>query len=156
MSDSRVRVDELMRELGTEISSERRARILARGGAPEYRDPELYARVEEVFRRVLEARDQDALLLPHLVDDEDDYTLQLRLKYASHRKVIGPVLIFLKRTILLPINRWLYEYSLENFRRQQRVNRLLFACIEELAIENARLRQDAALKAAQRSAGQPA
>lgn len=145
-----------MRELGTEISSERRARILARGGAPEYRDPELYARVEEVFRRVLEARDQDALLLPHLVDDEDDYTLQLRLKYASHRKVIGPVLIFLKRTILLPINRWLYEYSLENFRRQQRVNRLLFACIEELAIENARLRQDAAPKAAQRSAGQPA
>ena len=35
---------------------------------------------------------------------------------------------------------WLYEYSLENFRRQQRVNRLLFAAIEELAIENARLR----------------
>ena len=37
--------------------------------------------------------------------------------------------------------RWLYEYSLENFRRQQRVNRLLFACIEELAIENAHLRK---------------
>ncbi len=36
--------------------------------------------------------------------------------------------------------RWLYEYSLENFRRQRRINTVLFACIEELAIENARLR----------------
>ncbi|HEX4348170.1 MAG TPA: hypothetical protein VHZ73_11400 [Vicinamibacterales bacterium] len=156
MAEPRVRVDELMRELGGEISSERRARIIARGGAAEYRDPELYARVEEVFRRVLDARDHDALLLPHLVDDEDDYTLQLRLKYASHRKVVGSFLIFVKRAILLPINRWLYEYSLENFRRQQRVNRLLFACIEELAIENARLRQDLARDAADRNAGQPA
>ena len=31
------------------------------------------------------------------------------------------------------------DYSLENFRRQQQVNRILFACLEELAIENARL-----------------
>ena len=144
-----------MRELGSEISNERRARIVARGGASEYGDPELDARVEEVFRRVLDARDHNALLLPQLLDDEDGYTLQLRLRYASHRRLIGPLLLFIKRTILLPINRWLYEYSLENFRRQQRVNRLLFACIEELAIENARLRQDAA-GSAERSRNQPA
>jgi hypothetical protein len=37
--------------------------------------------------------------------------------------------------------RWLYEYSLENFRRQRHVNQVLFACVEELAIENAKLRQ---------------
>jgi hypothetical protein len=148
-------VERLMRELGSEISNERRARIVARGGASEYGDPELYARVEEVFRRVLDARDHNALLLPQLLDDEDDYTLQLRLRYASHRRLIGPLLLFIKRTILLPINRWLYEYSLENFRRQQRVNRLLFACIEELAIENARLRQDAA-GSAERRRNQPA
>ena len=37
---------------------------------------------------------------------------------------------------------WLYEYSLENFRRQRRVNRLLFASIEELALENAKLKQE--------------
>ena len=51
------------------------------------------------------------------------------------------MLIFVKRRMLLPMMRWLYEYSLENFRRQQRINTVLFACIEELAIENARLRQ---------------
>jgi hypothetical protein len=56
--------------------------------------------------------------------------------------VLGPVIILFKRRVLLPLMRWLFEYSLENFERQQRVNRILFACIEELAIENARLRQD--------------
>ena len=40
------------------------------------------------------------------------------------------------------MTRWLYEYSADNFRRQEHVNRMLVACIEELAIENARLRRD--------------
>ena len=38
--------------------------------------------------------------------------------------------------------RWLYEYSLENFRRQEQINSTLYACVEELAIENVRLRRD--------------
>ena len=40
------------------------------------------------------------------------------------------------------MTRWLFEYSQENFRRQQRINAVLFACIEDLAIENARLRRE--------------
>jgi hypothetical protein len=47
----------------------------------------------------------------------------------------------MKRRVLLPLTRWLFEYSQENFRRQDHVNRILFACIEELALENARLRR---------------
>lgn len=136
-----VKVDQVMSDLEDQIRGERRARMVARGGASDYRDPEVFAGVEGIFRRVLDARDLDALLLPELLDDVEDYTLQLRLRYASHRPVIGPLLIFIKRRLLLPVNRWLYEYSLENFRKQQRVNRLLIACIEELAIENARLRK---------------
>jgi hypothetical protein len=54
--------------------------------------------------------------------------------------VVGRLLIGIKRRVLLPLMRWLYEYSLENFRRQRRINTVLFACIEELAMENARLR----------------
>ena len=49
--------------------------------------------------------------------------------------------MLMKRAVLLPLARWLYEYTSTNFRRLQRVNRLMFACIEELAIENARLRR---------------
>jgi hypothetical protein len=136
-----VKVERVMRDLEDQIRTERRTRMLARGGASDFRDPEVFEDVETVFRRVLDTRDMDALLLPELLDDVENYTLQLHLRYASHRSVIGPLLIFIKRRILLPLNRWLYEYSLENFRKQQRVNRFLFACIEELAIENARLKK---------------
>jgi hypothetical protein len=136
-----VKVERLMRDLEDQIRRERRTRMLARGGASDYRDPDVFASVESVFRRVLDVRDLDALLIPELLDDEEEYTLQLRLRYASHRPIVGSLLIFIKRRILLPLNRWLYEYSLENFRKQQRVNRLLFACVEELAIENARLQK---------------
>jgi len=136
-----VKVELVMRDLEDQIRAERRARLLARGRASDFHDPEVFEGVEALFRRVLDTRDMDALLLPEMLDDVEEYTLQLHLRYASHRPVIGPLLIFVKRRILLPLHRWLYEYSLENFRKQQRVNRVLFACIEELAIENARLKK---------------
>jgi hypothetical protein len=135
-----VPVDRLMRDLEDDVRRARRKRLLARGGAADYRDEAVYERVDTLIRRALEARDHDALLLPDLLSGEDEWQLSLHLRFNSHRPVIGPLLIFLKKSILLPINRWLWEYSLENFRKQRRVNAILFACIEELAIENAKLR----------------
>jgi hypothetical protein len=76
------------------------------------------------------------------LDDEGEWRPEMALRFSSHRPVIGPALVFVKRRLLLPLTRWLFEYTRENFRRQQRVNRLLAACIEELALENARLRQE--------------
>jgi hypothetical protein len=143
MTDStapRVSVDRLMREIEDGLCAERRERALARGGPGEYRDREIFASVESVLRRAVEARDHDAALLPTLLTDEDEWRLHTHLRFSSHRPILGPLLVFIKRRLLLPVTRWLYEYSLENFRRQQRVNRLLFACLEEVAIENARLR----------------
>lgn len=128
-----------MQSLEETTRAERRKRLLARGGASDFRDAELFAAVERVLRRAVEERDPDALLLPELLGDDEDWVLQGHLRFSSHRTVIGPVIVFLKRRLLLPLTRWLYEYSLENFRRQQRINRLLFACLEELAIENVRL-----------------
>lgn len=129
-----------MRELEDDVRRARRKRLLARGGAADYRDEAIYERVDTLIRRALEARDHDALLLPDLLSGEDEWQLSLHLRFNSHRSVLGPLLIFLKKNILLPINRWLWEYSLENFRKQRRVNAVLFACVEELAIENAKLR----------------
>jgi len=135
-----IEVDRLMREIEDDVRRARRKRLLARGGAGEYRDPDLYEHVDIVLRRALEARDHGALLLPDFLNSDPDWQLTTHLRFSSHRPVIGPVLIFIKRRILLPLTRWLYEYSLENFRRQQKLNTILLACIEELAIENARLR----------------
>ena len=83
-----------------------------------------------------------ALLLAEILEDEQDWAIETRLTLASHRRVAGPAILFAKRRILLPLTRWLFEYTQENFRRQQRLNRLLMACVEELAIENAQLRRD--------------
>jgi hypothetical protein len=136
---SAVSVERLMHEIADDLRGERRERALARGGPAEYRDPEIFAAVEGVLRRAVEKRDLDASLIPALLEDEEDSRLQTHLRFSSHRPLAGPVIVFVKRRILLPVTRWLYEYSLENFRRQQQINRVLFACLEELAIENARL-----------------
>lgn len=136
-----VEVERVMRRVEDDVRHMRRKRLLARGGAAEYRDPSIYAGVDEILRRAIDARDHDALLLPDFLDSDADWNLSLHLKYASHRPAVGGLLITIKRRVLLPLMRWLYEYSLENFRKQRRINQVLFACIEELAIENAWLRQ---------------
>jgi hypothetical protein len=135
-----------MREIEEDLRRERRARLLEKGAPDEYRDADVYAAVERVLRRAIETRDHDAVLLPELLGDEQDWTLETRLKFSSHRPLVGPLIVFFKRRVLLPLTRWLYQYSLENFQRQQRINRMLFACVEELAIENATLRKIAELQ----------
>ena len=140
--ESSVSVDTLMGGIEDDLRRQLRQQLLNRGGALEYRDDELFATVERVLRRAVEVRRQGALVLPALLSDDEEWELQTHLRFSSHRPIIGKLVVFMKRRVLLPITRWLYEYSLHNFRRQQRINRVLFACLEELAIENARLRQD--------------
>ena len=136
-----IRVANLMREIGDDVRRDRRKRLLAHGGPPEYDDPEIYAAVEGILKRAVEGLDRPASLFPEIMGDEDLWRLEVQLRFSSHRPVAGPLLLFIKRRILLPAFRWLYEYSLENFRRQQHVNRVLLACVEELALDNARLRK---------------
>jgi hypothetical protein len=135
-----VNVDAVMRNIEDDVRRARRKRLLARGAASEYGDDRIYVSVDSILRRAIEARDHDALLLPELIGDEDSSRLTTHLRFSSHRSRLGPAIVFAKRRILLPAMRWLYEYSLNNFRRQNRLNQVVFACIEELAIENAMLR----------------
>jgi hypothetical protein len=133
-----------MSEIEDQVRQRRRTRLLAQGGPDEYRDAELFAAVEDVLRRAVDGRDLQALLLPELLDADEDWELQLPLRFETHRKATGGFVLFVKKRILRPLMHWLYEYSLENFRRQQRVNRLLFASVEELALENAKLKREIA------------
>ena len=79
------------------------------------------------------------VLLPELLDDEDDWRVNPSLNLSSHRPIAGGVIVWLKRALLLPLTRWLFDYSRENFARQERLNFVLMACVQQLAIENARL-----------------
>src|SRR5439155_524981 len=100
-----------------------------------------------VFSGAVDERNLDATLLPELLDSDVDWRLKTHLELSTHRPAIGRAILLAKRRVLLPLTRWLFEYSQENFRRQDRLNRVLFACIEELALENARLRRALAARA---------
>ena len=80
-------------------------------------------------------------LLSELID-ERDWKIRPAIRFRSHRPVVGNLLIFLKRRIVLPVVYWLYEYCSENFRAQRRINAGLMTLTETLAQENARLRLD--------------
>lgn len=136
-----VRVAALMKEIERDARSKIRRR-LAKHGMPAYEDEEIFERVHALLRHAADGRDLDALLLPELLDSDVEWALDPNLKLSSHRQATGGMIVFAKQRILLPLTRWLFEYSQTNFRRQQRLNQILLACIEELAVENARLRRD--------------
>ena len=141
-ADHPIRVDSLMSELQATLQDELRRRLLACGGAHDYDDPEVFRLAEGLLRRATERDERDALLLHEFLGDEQEWRLKRHLRFSSHRRLVGPVILFFKRRVLLPLTRWLYEYTVDNFRRQQRLNDLLISCVEQLTIENARLRRD--------------
>ena len=131
----------LMQDIERDVRNRLRRHIIKRGGAAEYEDEAIFERVRAVLSRAVDERNADALLLPELLDSDIEWELQTHLRLTTHRPVVGRFILLVKRRLLLPMTRWLFEYSQENFRRQQRINAVLFACIEDLAIENARLRR---------------
>ncbi len=92
-----------------------------------------------MLARALEQRDRQLLLLPELLDDEDDWRVDPSLRLSSHRPIAGRAIVWLKQKLLLPLTRWLYDYSRENFARQERLNFALMACVQQLVVENVRL-----------------
>ena len=137
-----VRTEHVMRRLEGDVRETIRRRLADVGGAAAYRDPAVFDAVWSSLGRATGERNLNVLLLPELLDGIHDWELKPQLSLSSHRRVLGPLILLVKRRLLLPLSRWLLEYARENFRRQQQVNRILFACIEELAVENARLRSE--------------
>jgi hypothetical protein len=137
-----VRVDRVMAELQDDVRARIRARLVAGGGNQAYVDPALFDDVERLLREAAEPKQPRSLLLGEILTGDDEWRLAPALNLSSHRPRAGGVILFAKRRVLLPVVRWLYDYAALNFRRQQRVNDVLFACVEALALENARLRRE--------------
>jgi hypothetical protein len=153
MSDARLSVDAVMGDIERDVRDRLRRHLLKKGGAADYEEQEIFDAVHRLFARVVDSRDLDATLMSELADGDVDWRLHTHLNLTTHRPAAaGRFILFAKKKLLLPLTRWLFEYSQENFRRQDRLNRIMFACIEELAIENARLRREIASA----SAGKPA
>jgi hypothetical protein len=144
MPEPKLRVSAVMGDIDQDVRSRLRRHLIKRGGAADYQDEHVFELVRALLGRAVDERNLDALLLPELLDADVDWQLRTDLALSSHRPQAGRFILAIKRRILLPMTRWLFEYSQENFRRQQHLNRVLFACIEELALDNARLRRELA------------
>ena len=142
MADPTLRVHAVMSDIDSDVRTRLRRHLIKRGGAADYHDEEIFEAVRAVLARAVDERNLDALLLPELLDADVDWQLSTHLALSTHRPLLGRFILLAKRRILLPMTRWLFEYSQENFRRQHHLNRILLACIEELALENARLRRE--------------
>jgi hypothetical protein len=135
-----VPTEAVMAELRGRVRADLRARLVARGAADDFADQAVFDAVDVLFRRALARDDRHALLMPDLLDQP--WRPELSLSIASHRGgLVGALIVFTKRRILLPLSRWLYEYALENFRVQDRVNVSLMSCLQSLAADHVRLRQ---------------
>ena len=141
--DPRVPVDAVMTELHGRVRERLRAQIVASGGSRAFDDPALFADVEALLHAAASTSDTTKLILPELLGNPDTWRLTTSMRYQSHR-TRGPaaLFIFVKRHVLMPVFRWLYEYSRDNFERQRRTNQVLFACVQELALDTAQLRRE--------------
>jgi hypothetical protein len=139
---SDVAVDEVMASLRDRVRERLRLQLLRHGASPHLEDPEVFDAVDALLRRSTDAATPPALLLPELLGDPETWRLDTAMRYQSHREGVGGAIIFVKRRLLMPVLRWLFEYSRDNFERQRRMNDVLSACVQELAIETARLRQE--------------
>lgn len=139
-ADGPIDVSRVMADIRIRTSAELRQRAFDRGNTPEFSDAELFDLVERVLRGAVDDSDRKVLLLSEIISGDKDLTLEPSARLTSHRPVVGPLIVFVKRRLLQPLTQWLYEYSMDNFRRQAQINRILFAALQALAIETARLR----------------
>jgi hypothetical protein len=150
-SSGKVDVSRVMADVRRRANAELRERAFDRGRTPAFSDAELFDMVEQLLRGAVDEADRKVLLLSEIIAGGDDLTLEPSARFTSHRAVVGPLILFVKRRLLQPLTQWLYEYSMTNFRRQAQINRIMFAALQALAIENVRLRIE--LDAAQGGAG---
>jgi hypothetical protein len=94
-----------------------------------------------LLRELLEDHD----IVKTLTFDPEDWELRPKFRISSHRPFIGPVLVFLKRAIGMPLVGWVLDYSTQNFRRQKEFNDFLLCCLRALVLENTRRRHELAV-----------
>lgn len=132
-----------MAELHSRVRERLRSQLVEGAGVHAFDDAALFGEVEAVLRAAARTPDTARLILPELLGEPDTWRLTTTMRYQSHRgRATTSLFLFIKRRVLMPLLRWLYEYSRDNFERQRRTNHVLFASVQELAVETALLRRE--------------
>jgi len=138
-----------MAELQGRVRERVRAELVRHGASASLEDPALFADIDALLRAAIERSQPAQLLLPELLGDPSTWRLDTAIKYQTHRGAAGAPIIFVKQRLLMPLLRWFYEFNRDNFERQRRINQVLFACVQELAIEVAKQRRELQAASAQ-------
>lgn len=133
-------VDAVMEEVRTHVRTRLRAELARTDPGSPLLTHDLFDEAETIYRTALARR--RLLMMPSLLLDETEWELATSLRLTSHRRLTGRLVLFVKRRLVLPLTRWLYEFSRDNFERQARVNDTLMATIETLVVEVLTLRRD--------------
>ncbi len=131
-----------MTELQGRVRERVRAELVRHGASAALEDPALFTDIDTMLRAAIERSQPAALLLPELLGDPSTWRLDTAIRYQTHRGAAGAPIIFVKQRLLMPLLRWFYEFNRDNFERQRRINQVLFACVQELAIEVAKQRRE--------------
>ena len=132
----------MMADVEARVRARIREDLLRHGASTDLNDAAIFAHVERLLRSAADSASPRALLLPELLGDPETWRLDSAIRYQSHRGRAGTLIVAVKRRLLMPVLRWLFEYSRDNFERQRRMNEVLCACVQELALETARLRRE--------------
>lgn len=143
-------VDDVMDEVRTHVRARLRTELERADPASPLLTRELFDEAEAIYRKALARR--RLLMMPSLLLDDTEWELATNLRFTSHRALAGRFVLFAKRRLVLPLTRWLYEFSRDNFERQAHINDTLMATIETLVVEVLTLRRDVARLRADRSA----
>ena len=140
-SSPSIDVDAVMAELRTNLREDVRRRLQANGASEDLNNKAIFQVVDAILNQAVNDAKPGTLLLPELFDSPTSSKLEISVSYQTHRGLIGRVLVRpIKRRILMPIFHWIFEFSRKNYDRQNKINQILFSCIQVLAIENAKLR----------------
>ncbi len=141
-TSAQVSVDAVTADLQARVREQVRQELLRHGASEALADADLFTSLDTLLRNAVGHSNPPSLLMPELLGDPASWRLDTAMRYDSHRGGgVAATIMFVKRRLLMPVLRWLFEYSHDNFERQRRVNDVLFACVQELAIETARLRR---------------
>jgi len=144
-----------MAELQGRVRERVRAELVRHGASAALEDPSLFADIDTILRAAIERSQPAALLLPELLGDPSTWRLDTAIKYQSHRGAAGAPIVFVKQRLLMPLLRWFYEFNRDNFERQRRIKQVLFACVQELAIELAKQKRELQAVSAQSTQRRP-
>ncbi len=131
--DSRVSAEAIMEDIKKSI----RERIITSTSA----DADILREIDDTFRHAVSLENTDNLFLSRYMRYNEDWCIDKPFIHTSHRRFIGPVIVFIKKILITPLTRWLFLYTSERFKRQQRNNEILLAYAESLTIKHFELSQ---------------